>query len=86
MRWGRTISLNLQRVLSLLNEENIENFEHSFTRIAPIENERITAVGCGFQHTLLTTGKLVINSDSNNLYGCGKASEYQIQPLSFKTK
>lgn len=38
-------------------------------------------VGCGFQHTLFVTGNDVDILDNSNVYGCGKASEYQIQSI-----
>lgn len=43
-------------------------------------------MGCGFQHTLFITGIYCLNLDNGNLYGCGKASDYQIQPMIFAAK
>ena len=34
------------------------NYEHTFTKLPHPENEEITKVSCGFQHTLFLTSKL----------------------------
>ena len=36
------------------------NFEHTFTVIPRINNEKIIGVGCGFQHTLFITSTLTV--------------------------
>lgn len=40
--------------------DNMLNSESSFTKVPEINKERIISVGCGFQHTLLITGKGII--------------------------
>ncbi len=39
----------------------------------------IKSISCGFQHTAFIT-------ESGNLYGCGKADSFQIQPMNAKSR
>ena len=59
-----------------LGTHNINNFEHTFTKVPPIPHETIQSVGCGFQHSLFVVDE--------GVYGCGKASDYQIQAARLK--
>ncbi len=36
------------------------NFEHTFTFIPRINNEKTIGIGCGFQHTLFFTSTLTV--------------------------
>ena len=53
--------------------------DQTFRKIEPPKNEAIKSIICGFQHTALIT-------QNGNLYGCGKADSYQIQPMNFKSR